>query len=147
MKYKASFHHNSLLLKLIYLLTIILIRLVWTTYLKQKHSNLNQHLKILLMRSKIIIWKVLPRLPWISQLSHILTRKLIRLLWTTYLKKKSSNLNQHLKNTNEIKANHLKNITSIEMNVSDITSNKHSSYYEYLKSNLMPSIILLSPVK
>ena len=51
------------------------------------------------------------------------------------------------KTITETKANNLKIITSIEMNVSDITSNKHSSYYEYLKSNLMPSIILLSPVK
>ena len=48
---------------------------------------------------------------------------------------------------NEIKANHLKSITSIDMNVSAITSNKPSLSYEHIKSNLMPWILLQSPEK
>ena len=48
---------------------------------------------------------------------------------------------------NEVKANHLKSITYIDMNVSAITYNKPSSPYEHLKSDIMPWILLLSPVK
>ena len=51
------------------------------------------------------------------------------------------------KTTNEIKDNHLKNITSIDMNVSSITSNKHSLSSEHLKSGIMPYILLQSPGK
>ena len=51
------------------------------------------------------------------------------------------------KTTNGIKDNHLKNITSIDMNVSFIASNKHSLSSEHLKSDLMPWIILQSPGK
>ena len=47
----------------------------------------------------------------------------------------------------DIKADHLKNITSIEMNVSAITLNKTSSYFECLKPDLMPWILLHSPKK
>ena len=46
------------------------------------------------------------------------------------------------KNINEIKADHLKIITSIDMNVSDITLKKNSSSYEHLKYYLMPWILL-----
>ena len=46
------------------------------------------------------------------------------------------------KTINEIKSNHLKCITSIDMKVSDITSNKPSSSSEHLKSNLIPWILL-----
>ena len=63
----------------------------------------------LLFRSKIIIWKVSPLLTWIYQLSLFLTIILKYLVWTTALKQKNSNLNQHLINTiNEIKSNILK---------------------------------------
>ena len=48
---------------------------------------------------------------------------------------------------NEIKANHSKSITSIDMNVSPITYNKPSLSSEHLKSNLMPWILLQSPEK
>ena len=48
---------------------------------------------------------------------------------------------------NEIKFNHLKVITSIDMNVSAITSNKPSSSSEHLKSDLIPCILLQSPGK
>ena len=47
----------------------------------------------------------------------------------------------------DIKANHLKSITSINMNVSAITPNKPSLYYEHIKLNLIPWIIRKSPVK
>ena len=50
-------------------------------------------------------------------------------------------------NINEIKANHLKIIISIDMNVSAISLNKNSSYSGHLKSYLMPWILLMSPVK
>ena len=43
---------------------------------------------------------------------------------------------------NEIKDNYLKSITYISMNVSDISFNRPSSYYEHLKANLMPWILL-----
>ena len=45
---------------------------------------------------------------------------------------------------NEIKANHFKSITSIDMNVSAITSNKPSLSCEHIKSYLMPWILLQS---
>ena len=48
------------------------------------------------------------------------------------------------KTINEIKDNHLKIISSIDMNVSAITLNKNSSSYEHLKFNLMPWKILKS---
>ena len=48
---------------------------------------------------------------------------------------------------NEIKANHLKIITSIDMNVSAITLNKPSSSSENLKSDLILWILLQSPEK
>ena len=48
---------------------------------------------------------------------------------------------------NDIKANYLKSITSITINVPDITSNKPSSSSEHIKSYLVPWILLLSPVK
>ena len=48
---------------------------------------------------------------------------------------------------NEIKGIHLKNITSTDMNVSDITLNEPSPSSEHLKYNLMQWIPLLSPVK
>ena len=73
MEYQSSFHHNDLLLQLLHPLTIILISLVWKTSLKQKKSNLIQHLKIISMRSKIVIWKVSPPLPRLHQSSHTLT--------------------------------------------------------------------------
>ena len=47
----------------------------------------------------------------------------------------------------EIKANYLKIITSIDMNLSAITSNKSALSYEHLRSYLMPWIILQSPEK
>ena len=46
---------------------------------------------------------------------------------------------------NDIKDNHLKFITSIAMNISAINSNKPSSSFEHLKSDLVPFIILQSP--
>ena len=46
------------------------------------------------------------------------------------------------KTTNDIKDNHLKNITSIDMNVSSITSNRTSLSSEHIKSNLIPWILL-----
>ena len=48
---------------------------------------------------------------------------------------------------NDIKANHLKSIISIGMNVSDITFNKPYSSYEYLKSYLIPWTLLQPPLK
>ena len=48
---------------------------------------------------------------------------------------------------NNVKYNRLKIITSIDMNLSDITSKKRSLFYEHLKDNLMPCIVLQSPVK
>ena len=48
------------------------------------------------------------------------------------------------KTMNENKANHFKIITSIDMNVSAITSNKPSLSYEYIESDLIPWILLLS---
>ena len=48
-----------------------------------------------------------------------------------------------LENTsNNIKTNHLKSITSIDMNLSAITSNKPSLSSENLRSDLMPFILL-----
>ena len=46
------------------------------------------------------------------------------------------------KTINDIKANHLKSITSINMNVSAITSNKPPLSSEHLKSDLIPWILL-----
>ena len=51
------------------------------------------------------------------------------------------------KTINEIKADHLKGIASIEMNVSAITSNKPSLSSEHLKSDLMPCVLLKLPEK
>ena len=48
------------------------------------------------------------------------------------------------KTINEIKANHLKHITSIDINVSAITPNKHYSSSEHLEYDLMPYILLQS---
>ena len=48
---------------------------------------------------------------------------------------------------NEIKANHLKSITSINMNVSSITPKTLSSSYENIKSNLVSCVLLQSPGK
>ena len=48
------------------------------------------------------------------------------------------------KTTNEIKDNHLKNITSIDMNVSSITSERYSSSSEHIESDLIPWILLQS---
>ena len=48
---------------------------------------------------------------------------------------------------NEIKANHSKSITSIDMNVSPITYNKPYLSSEHLKYDIMPWIILQSPEK
>ena len=45
---------------------------------------------------------------------------------------------------NEIKSNCLQIITSIDMNLSDITSNKPSLSSEHPKSYLMPCIFILS---
>ena len=47
----------------------------------------------------------------------------------------------------DIKDNYLKNITSIDTNVSYITLNQLSLSSEHLKYNLMPWILLLSPEK
>ena len=46
------------------------------------------------------------------------------------------------KTYNEIKANNLKIITTIDMNVSNITSNQPSLSSEHLKPDLMPWILL-----
>ena len=51
------------------------------------------------------------------------------------------------KTINETKANIWKSITSIEINLSAITSNKKSASSEHLKSDLMSWILLLSPGK
>ena len=51
------------------------------------------------------------------------------------------------KTLNEIKYNRLKGITSIDMNVSYITSNKPSSSSEHLKYDPMQWILLKSPGK
>ena len=51
------------------------------------------------------------------------------------------------KTLNEIKADHLKSITSIYMNVSAITPKKPSSYPEHLKPDPMSWITLQSPEK
>ena len=51
------------------------------------------------------------------------------------------------KTINDIKSNHLKSITSIDMNISAITSNKTSSSSEHLKSDIMTWILLQSPGK
>ena len=48
---------------------------------------------------------------------------------------------------NEIKYNHLKIITFIAIKILAITANKPYSSYEHLKSNLMPCILLISPLK
>ena len=49
------------------------------------------------------------------------------------------------KTINEIKANNLKSITSIIMNISAITSNKPYFSSEHLKIDLMPWILQQSP--
>ena len=51
------------------------------------------------------------------------------------------------KTINDIKSNYLKSITSIEMNVSAITSNKPSLSSEHLKSYFVPWILLRSQGK
>ena len=51
------------------------------------------------------------------------------------------------KTIDDIKATNFKSITSIDKNVSDITSNKQYSSSEHLKSYLMPWILLQSPGK
>ena len=96
MKYQSSFHQNPFLLKLLHPLTRIFIILVWKKDLKQRNLNLIQNLKILLMTSKTIIWKVSPTPPSIHQISHPLTKIRIRFVSTTDSKQKNSN-NQHLK--------------------------------------------------
>ena len=48
---------------------------------------------------------------------------------------------------NEIRSNHLRSITSIDMNVSAITLNQHSLSYEHLKYDIMTCILLQSPGK
>ena len=74
MKYQSIFYHNSLYSKIISLkflhhLTRIWNRWVWPAEFRQKKSNLNQHLKILLIRSRLIVLKVSPSLPWIYHIS------------------------------------------------------------------------------
>ena len=49
------------------------------------------------------------------------------------------------KTINEIKADYLKSITSLDMNLSAIISNRPSSSSEHLNTNLMPWMILKSP--
>ena len=51
------------------------------------------------------------------------------------------------KTTNEIKDNNFKSITSVDMNLSSITSNKPSSYYEHQNTYIMPWILLKLPRK
>ena len=51
------------------------------------------------------------------------------------------------KNIYEIKADNMKIITSLDMNLSPITSNTHSLSYEHLNYNIMPQIFLQSPGK
>ena len=51
------------------------------------------------------------------------------------------------KTINEIKSNHLKSITSIDINISSITSNKPPFSSEHLRSYLVPWILLQSPEK
>ena len=46
---------------------------------------------------------------------------------------------------NEIKANHFKIITSIDINVSVITYNRPSPSSEHIKSNIISCILLQSP--
>ena len=67
MKHQSKFHHKSLhrmslFLKLSHPLKRSLNILVWTSELKQQNSDLNQHLKITLIRSKLIMWKESPPL-------------------------------------------------------------------------------------
>ena len=69
MKYQSIFHHNSIFLKSLHPLAKFMIRLVWTAELKYQNSSLDQKFKILLMRSKIIIWKSSPPLTWMFQIS------------------------------------------------------------------------------
>ena len=49
------------------------------------------------------------------------------------------------KTINDIKDNHLENITSIEMNLSAINLNKSSTFSEHLISYITPWILLQSP--
>ena len=51
------------------------------------------------------------------------------------------------KTINEIKASHLKSITSMDTNVSAITLKKPSSSSKNIRSNIMALILLQSPVK
>ena len=46
------------------------------------------------------------------------------------------------KNIDEIKADHMKIITSIDMNISAIVSKKTYYFYKHLNTNIMPRIIL-----
>ena len=45
-------------------------------------------------------------------------------------------------NIDDIKSNHMESITYFDMNISSITSNKPSSYYEHINSDIMSWIIL-----
>ena len=47
--------------------------------------------------------------------------------------------------SNEITDNHLKSITSVDMNVSDINSNNPYLYSEHIKPDIIPCILLQSP--
>ena len=55
--------------------------------------------------------------------------------------------NKFKKNVDEIKADHMKSITSLDMNLSAITSKKSPLSYENNNANLMTIILLQSPVK
>ena len=148
MNYQSNFHYNFLLLKLLHPLTRICIILVWTTSLKHQHLNLIQYLKRLLIISKTIIWKELAPLPQIHQLSQTLTKNYDPLCINNSFEAATFEPEPTFEKTiNDIKANHLKIITSIDINVSSITSNKPSSSFEHLKFDLMSWILLKAPEK
>ena len=100
------------------------------------------------MISNITIWKLLPVLPWIIQLLLCLMRILISLVLNSRIEAAKFEPEATLEKTiNYIKIDNLKSITSITMNLSAIALNKPSSSSEHQKSDLVPWIILQSPVR
>ena len=94
------------------------------------------------MRSKLIINFVSPPLLRIHHLPHPLTIILFR-----FEAEKFEQEPIFEKTINGVTSNHLKIITSIDMNVSAKTSNKYCFSYEHLKPDLMPCILLKSMQK
>ena len=81
----------------------------------------------------------LPSLFLISKVSSFLDKNFVQLSMNNIIEAENFEPEAIFENAiNKIKDNHLKDITSIAMSLSDIASNKHYSSSEHEKSNIIP---------